>query len=251
MDRRADARELLDGPLDDQAAIVGNLRDLRRLNRLFGGVALSRWGVNRLLDGHALEATVLDVGTGGADIPVALLADARRRGRELEVTAVDSRPEIVDAAHLARPGLADVPGLRLAIVGPDELPYADGSFDVAHASLVVHHLDEPRALRFLAELGRVSRGVVVNDLARGRLAWFGTWLATRVLTRNRFTRHDAPVSVTRAYTPGELEVLMRRAGLEPIDRRAVPFGHRYAIVAVPAPSAPEPAPGAAADGPSS
>jgi ubiquinone/menaquinone biosynthesis C-methylase UbiE len=134
--------------------------------------------------------------------------------------------------------------LRLEIVDPDELPYADGSFDVAHASLVVHHLDEPRALRFLAELGRVSRGVVVNDLARGRLAWFGTWLATRVLTRNRFTRHDAPLSVQRGYTPAELEALLRRAGLEPIDRRTMPFVYRYAIVAVPAPSA-------AADGPSS
>jgi ubiquinone/menaquinone biosynthesis C-methylase UbiE len=244
MDRRADARELLDGPLDDQAAIVGNLRDLRRLNRLFGGVALSRWGVNRLLDGRAGPSAVLDVGTGGADIPVALLADARRRGRELAVTAVDSRAEIVAAAHLARPGLGDVPGLRLEVVDPDELPYADCSFDVAHASLVVHHLDESRALRFLAELGRVSRGVVINDLARGRLAWFGTWLATRVLTRNRFTRHDAPVSVQRGYSPGELEAMLRRAGLEPIARRTVPFGYRYAIVAVPAATA-------AADGTSS
>jgi ubiquinone/menaquinone biosynthesis C-methylase UbiE len=237
MDRRADARELLDGPLDDQAAIVGNLRDLRRLNRLSGGVALSRWGVNRLLDGRAQPCTVLDVGTGGADIPVALLADARRRGRDLAVTAADSRPEIVDAARLARPELADVRGLRLEVVPPDRLPYDDASFDVAHASLVVHHLDEPAAVRFLAELRRVGRGVVVNDLARGRLAWFGTWLATRVLTRNRFTRHDAPLSVRRAYTPDELESLMRRAGLEPIDRRAGFFGHRHAIVAVPAPIA--------------
>ena len=53
MDRRDGAEEHLDGPLDDQPTLVGNLRDLRRLNRLSGGVALSRWGVNRLLDGTA------------------------------------------------------------------------------------------------------------------------------------------------------------------------------------------------------
>ena len=81
MDRRDGAEEHLDGPLDDQPTLVGNLRDLRRLNRLSGGVALSRWGVNRLLDGTAEPTTLIDVGTGGADIPVALLADSVWRGR--------------------------------------------------------------------------------------------------------------------------------------------------------------------------
>ena len=38
MDRRTDATELLDGPLDDPAALAGNLRDLRRVNRWLGGV---------------------------------------------------------------------------------------------------------------------------------------------------------------------------------------------------------------------
>ncbi|HSK52648.1 MAG TPA: methyltransferase domain-containing protein [Clostridia bacterium] len=234
MDRRADAHELLDGPLHDHDAVVANLRDLRRLNRLFGGVALSRWGVNRLLDGAAGTTTVLDVGTGGADIPVALLADARRRGRDLTVQAVDHRPEIVAAARSARPSLDHVAGLQLDVADGTALPYPDASFDVAHASLVVHHLDAEEAVRFLAELRRVSRlGVVVNELDRGRFAWTVTWLTTRLLARGRFTRHDAPTSVRRAYTARELEGLLRRAGLVPAATRTIP-GHRYAVVAVPA-----------------
>jgi hypothetical protein len=36
MDRRDGAEEHLDGPLDDQLTLVGNLRDLRRLNRCRG-----------------------------------------------------------------------------------------------------------------------------------------------------------------------------------------------------------------------
>jgi len=39
--------------------------------------------------------------------------------------------------------------------------------------------------------------------------------------------------VRRAYTIGEMERLLRRAGLEPIDRRTSALGQRYAIVAVP------------------
>jgi ubiquinone/menaquinone biosynthesis C-methylase UbiE len=239
MDRRDGAEEHLDGPLDDQPTLVGNLRDLRRLNRLSGGVALSRWGVNRLLDGTAEPSSLIDVGTGGADIPVALLADSIWRGRLLEVTAVDSRPEVLTAARLARPNLDRVQRLRLALVDPERLPYQNESFDVGHASLVVHHLDEAGAVRFLAELGRVSRrGVVINDLNRGRLGLLGAWLAGRFLTRNHYTRHDSLLSVRRSYTLPEVEQLLRRAGLEPVDRRTSAFWQRYAVVAVPAAAVP-------------
>jgi ubiquinone/menaquinone biosynthesis C-methylase UbiE len=238
MDRRDGASEHLDGPLDDGPTLVGNLRDLRRLNRLSGGVALSRWGVSRLLDGTAEPGTLIDVGTGGADIPVALMADAVWRGRTLEVTAVDSRAEVLAAARVARPSLERIQRLRLALVDPERLPYQNETFDVGHASLVVHHLDEDAAVRFLAELGRVSRrGIVVNDLHRGTLGLVGAWLAGRFLTRNRFTRDDSLLSVRRAYTIREMERLLRRAGLEPIDRRTSAFGQRYAIVAVPPASA--------------
>ncbi len=234
MQRRTDHVEHLDGPLDDLPALDANLRDLRRLNRLFAGVALSRWGVGELVDGLERPATILDVGTGGADIPVALLADARWRGRSAEVTAVDSRPEILAAARRARPVLDRVPGLRLALVDPHRLPYPNETFDVGHASLVIHHLAEEEAVRFLAELGRVSRlGVVVNDLDRTQLALAGAWLAGRLLARSRYTRDDAPTSVRRAWRPGEVSELLVQAGLRPHAQRSSLVGQRYAIVAVP------------------
>jgi 2-polyprenyl-3-methyl-5-hydroxy-6-metoxy-1,4-benzoquinol methylase len=232
MDRSPDVAELLDGPLEDSAALVGNLVDLRRINRALGGVRLSQWGVSRLLDGAA-SASLLDVGTGGADIPVALLADARRHGWCLTVTAVDSRAEVVAAARDARPGISSVAGLRLEVVPEQSLPYPTGSFDVGHASLVVHHLEPGPAVSFLRELARVaSRGIVINDLHRGRLAYLGARLLATVMTRNRFTRHDAPLSVRRAYTLGEMGDLLGRAGLRVVDARTGIAGHRYAVVAV-------------------
>ena len=39
------------------------------------------------------------------------------------------------------------------------LPFADGAFDVAHASLVVHHLDPDAVDRLLREMARVARSV--------------------------------------------------------------------------------------------
>ncbi len=236
MRRLANTAELLDGPLDDATALAGNLRDLRRANALLGGVRLSREAIDALVGaggGGRAGIELLDVGTGGADIPVALIDDWRRNGRRLAVTAVDDRPEVLAAARLARPDLERVEGLRLGVADGRALPYDNRAFDVAHASLLVHHLEPDEAVRLLGEMARVSRrGVVVNDLSRGPLRWAGAWLLAHLATRNRLTRHDGPLSVRRAYTAVEMHALLAVAGLRPIATRRDILRHRYAIAAV-------------------
>ncbi|HEV8401613.1 MAG TPA: methyltransferase domain-containing protein, partial [Candidatus Limnocylindrales bacterium] len=129
MDRRTDAVELLDGPLDDLGALAGNLRDLGRINRHLGGVDLSATAIDALA-AHVDALTLLDVGTGGADIPMALIARARDRGRRIAVIGLDSRPEVLEAAVLATPALATTDGLELHVGDGTALPYGDRSFDV-------------------------------------------------------------------------------------------------------------------------
>jgi SAM-dependent methyltransferase len=232
MDRVVGVPELLDGPLDDRPALVANLRDLARLNRLTGGTALSRRAIWRLVRDRAEPVTVLDVGTGAADIPIALLADAARRGRSFRVTATDSRQEVLDAAVAARPTLANIPGLALSIADGRHLPYPDGAFDVAHASLVVHHLDRDDAVAFLREMRRVARiGIVINDLIRSRLNWLGAEVLVHVAARGRYTRHDGPLSVRRAFTRDELERIVAAAALTRIATDLGFAGHRVAIAA--------------------
>jgi ubiquinone/menaquinone biosynthesis C-methylase UbiE len=232
MERLTDVAELLDGPLDDRQALAGNLLDLRRINRLLGGVRLSRLAIDRLIDG-ADEVSMLDVGTGGADIPVALLADARRRRRRMRIVGIDVRAEVIAAARAVRPVIGRLADLSLDVSDGRALPHPDRSFDVVHASLVIHHFEPDEAVALLREMTRVARlGVVVNDLARGpiNLAW--SRLMVAVLTRNRYTRKDAPLSVRRAYTLDEMRELLARAGLRPIAELGVFGGHRYAVAAV-------------------
>jgi SAM-dependent methyltransferase len=231
MERLAGVEELLDGPLDDIADVAGNLRDLRRVNHLLGGARLSRLAISRLADGEATVA-LLDVGTGGADIPVSLLADAARRGRRMSITAIDSRAEVLDAARLARPSLDRVAGLELAVADGRSLPYPDASFDIAHSSMVAHHLEPADVVAHLREMARVSRtGVVLNDLVRGRLYWAAAWVMSHTATRNRLTRSDAPLSVARAYSRAELRGFVGEAGLRVVDEVDGVAWHRVAIAA--------------------
>jgi ubiquinone/menaquinone biosynthesis C-methylase UbiE len=242
MRRIADARELLDGELRDTPLLDGNLRDLRRVNRAFGGAALSVRAIQALIAARRADPVegapgedldLLDVGTGAADIPLTLV-EARGPWRSIRVTAVDSRDEIVAAARRVAPELAGHARVTLAVADGRSLPFADREFHVAHASLVLHHLEPSDAVRFLAELRRVARfGVVINDLARGVIPWLGAWLLLHAMTRNKLTLHDGPLSIRRAYTPGEASALLREAGLQPLTVLHGFARHRWAIPAVP------------------
>jgi hypothetical protein len=228
VDRLTGVAELLDGPLGDPVALAANLRDLARINRLTGGIRLSQRAMATFGDVSA----IVDVGTGGVDIPLHLLAEARDQGHSLAITATDSRSEVLAAARAARPAIATVRELTLSVADGRGLPFADASFDVGHASLVLHHLDADEAVSFLRELRRVARlGIVVNDLERSRLAWVGAWLISHTLATSRYTRHDGPLSVRRAWTRDEMVDLLRRAGLTPTATFVGFAAHRYAIAA--------------------
>lgn len=231
MDRLAGAEELLDGPLDDRAALIGNLRDLARVNRRLGGADLSVRAIDGLAPGRASIA-VLDVGTGAADIPLALIERGRAAGRIVRVTGVDTRPEVLEAAAVIDPRVTATGELALHVADGRALPFPDATFEVVHASLLVHHLDPDAARALFAEMLRVARlGVVVNDLVRSRATWLGAWLLAHVATRNRLTRYDGPLSVRRAYSVAELTALLAAAGLR-VERRYDGFaGHRVALAA--------------------
>ena len=208
--RRSEELELLDGGALPPEEIAANLRDIARLNRLPGGSGASIGAVRRVLP--TAGGTVIDVGTGGADIPRAMV----RRLPSVSVIAVDHDPTIVAmAAHWSR----SVPGVRVAEADGLALPMDAGAFDVAHASLLVHHLDPPEVVMLLRELHRVSRrGVVVNDLRRGWMPYVATLASVYAFARSPITHHDGPLSLRRAYTLRELDDLAADAGLRPVYR---------------------------------
>lgn len=232
MRRLAGATELLDGPLD-RATLAGNLRDLARVNRWLGGSRLSWRAVLLVLRRHERgdDLRLLDIGTGAGDIPRYLRRGTAYRNPSLIVTATDVRPEIVDVARRT----ARYPAFDVKLAGPDRIDEPDSSFDVVHASLVLHHLEPPDAVKLLGEMARVAReAVIVNDLDRAQQWLLGAQILSRVATRNRYTRRDAPLSVRRAYRPDELVALAAQAGLREVARMWAWPRYRYALVFEPA-----------------
>lgn len=217
---RADAAELLDSGELDQAEVEANLADLVRLNRLPGGTDASLQAAGRL-GGLSL----LDVGAGAGDMPLAFA------GRGWRTTAVEPNPQVL---RVLRAAVADEPLVDVVAAEASSLPFDDGSFDVVHSSLLLHHLDPDAAVGALVEMRRVARrGVVSNDLRRGAWPFVATAATVLALGRSRVTRADGIASARRAHSLDELAAFHAAAGLRPTWRsnRWMP---RVAIASVPA-----------------
>ena len=213
--REASRKELMDQLDASPAELSRSLAAITRLNRIGATQTIRRHVapfLARLRAGETLR--VLDVGTGAADIPLALARWARRHGHRVQIVALDVHPTILRYAARAANG---TPEVHVVAGNALEAPIRPGSVDVALCSLMLHHLPEEGVVSLFGRLAELSRlGFVVSDFRRGRLAWAAVWLATRAVSRNRMTRHDGPLSVRRAYTPDELAGLARRAGLPDI-----------------------------------
>ncbi len=231
--------EWMDAPGHGREIVVQNLGDLRRCNRLLGGVRLTVRPLARLVAGAdpAVPLRVLDVATGGADIPRALARWARDR-RPVFLVASDVSEQFV---ALAREQSTSFPEIRFVVADARGLPFGRDAFHVTTCSLALHHMLRHEARALLTEMGRCARcGVVVNDIVRGWLGYLGAYVATRLGSRNPLTWHDGPLSVLRAYTKEEMRDLAAEAGLHPIRWDGF-LGYRVALTALPLPcSAPEP-----------
>jgi 2-polyprenyl-3-methyl-5-hydroxy-6-metoxy-1,4-benzoquinol methylase len=206
--RRREA-EWMDRPDADVGALRASLRFIRRVNTLLGYTRATLSHLRRFSRSWTTGQTIriLDVATGSADIPLAILKWARRRRFDVHIVGADLHPITVAEANLHR---CD----RFSVVRADalDLPFADGSFDYALTAMFLHHLDDAEIVRALREMDRVARrGVIAADLIRNRRAY--AWISLFTATADPMVRHDALVSVRQAFSRAEVLALGERAGL--------------------------------------
>ncbi len=126
--------------------------------------------------GPGVEA--LDVATGGGHVA--------RRLREAGARVTSCDP---------------APGMRPDVVcRAEDLPFADGSFDVVACRIAVHHFDDPAAA--VREMARVSRSLVIVE---------DTLYASEEVERAERLRDPSHV---RSYTEAEWRDLFAEAHLD-------------------------------------
>jgi hypothetical protein len=209
--------EILDDPSVDPAVRERSIADVTRSNRLLGGLRAALIEVRATRSTVTGPLTLLDVGTGLADIPSRAASEARRAGFDLTTIAVDEARTLLAAARERVTHVACANALAL--------PFRTGSVDVVMCSQLMHHFDDAGARRLIREMNRVARhAVIVSDLRRSWIAAAGFWLVSFPLGFHRVTRHDGVVSVLRGFTATELAALVSaEIGVMPVVRRRLGF----------------------------
>lgn len=200
----------MDDPACDPEGLRRTYRHFVVINRLLSG-----WRtiyVRRLRPLLSAETTtsLLDVGSGGGDVPRALARWAAHDGLRLDITAID--PDERATAYAT--SLPPTPGLTLRQCLSSDLVREGARFDVVTSNHVLHHLDDKALTALLADSTALARRLVVHaDIARSPLAYAGYWVATLPLHRRgrtdaSFVRDDGLLSVRRSHTPDELAALL-------------------------------------------
>ena len=221
--RRTITPELLDSDAGTAGEIAASFGDLERVARWFGGASTLAALVRRAADGSGeRRLTVLDVGAGTGYVSRRVMDRVQRADIKLAVTLSDLSP--LHVAPLGKPttdaqARTPVPHEYGSAVAANALalPFREKSFDLVACSTFAHHLEPNEIIMFVNRALTIARSaVLINDLRRSAAHLALVYMGFP-LFRSRLTRHDAPASVRRAYTPQEMRELLKQTTAKRIE----------------------------------
>lgn len=218
--------EEIDDPAQSYSDIQQSMADVATANRLFWGIGPVIRRVQSLLADAkpGAEIRMLDIATGSGDIPRAVIRWGWRHGLKITVVGVDNMPSML---RMARASGAD---FALVLADALRLPFAPGSFDIALCALAFHHFGFDHSAAVLRAMDSLTtRGFVVSDLRRDRLALAAVKVGIGLINPHPFTQHDAQTSVRRAFTLREFEKMIALSAVQ--DAQVYSAGYVRLLIA--------------------
>lgn len=227
--QRSTEPELMDNEPVSFAEFDACLRQLRIINIFTLAYRPTlRWFSHLYKQGQLKDgSTVLDVGSGHGDMLRRLSNWAAARRLRLDLVGVDLNPLSKLSAErvtLQSQGIDFITGNVFSFAPEQKIDYII-------SSLFTHHLTDEQLVEFIRWMDhRAGLGWFINDLHRHPIPYYFIKSIVRLLSCNRLIRHDAPVSVARAFTVCDLKKLLEAAEI-PAHRVSIRwhFPFRYAV----------------------
>ena len=206
---RAAGPEILDRDDVGPETFARVMDDLASVSRVMLAHAPTIGFLQRATQGLARgqAISVLDVGCGEGDLLRRIHRWARQRGLRPRLVGLDLNPRSAAAAAARTPA-----SMAIDYLTGDVFDHVDGA-DFVVSSLFAHHLTDAQVVRFLRWMeAHASRGWLVNDLHRHRLAYHGFGLAARLARWHPIVRMDGQMSVARGFRAAEWQAALVEAG---------------------------------------
>jgi len=208
---RSKELELMDFPIENPREIFQNFKELVFINRFLGGAQHGYKAIQRINNRREVKS-IVDIGAGAGDFLEYVHKRKASFHPELELVGVDTMAEAQEFAE-ATFSLASL-GVRWESTDYKLWMDSGNAPDVIHAGLFCHHLNDEQLIDFLRISHQHAKcAVVINDLHRHPVAYYSIQWITRLFSKSRYTKNDAPLSVLRGFTKQEWIDLMKRAGI--------------------------------------
>ncbi|MFN6944609.1 MAG: methyltransferase domain-containing protein [Cytophagaceae bacterium] len=209
---RSNAAEIMDDLSISGEVIDKTLKELEIINDWLGGNGVIQSGLEKVHKKRPLEGkiTIADVGCGGGDLLKLISLWAGKRGLDVSLTGIDANPDIIRYAEENTSAFPEIHYMCKDIFSPE---FSNETFDLITSTLFCHHFTDEQLIAMLQQFGKQARkAIVINDLHRHWFAYYSIKWITGVFSKSYMVKHDACVSVQRAFRRQELQRIIEAAG---------------------------------------
>lgn len=214
---------------DMEGALLRDTLDkLGAINKWLGGNSITIHGVEQFLKHKPKTKTyhIVDLGCGHGDMLRRIAKWGRKQGFKLELTGVDAN---ADAIAYGKTCSANFPEIHYVQTDVFSAQFAQQTFDIALATLFLHHFSNTELNKLLKQLKTQTRlGIVVNDLHRHQMA-YGLFKLLSITITNRMIREDGLTSILRAFKRNDLENLSQNLQLQATIKWRWAFRYQWLI----------------------
>ena len=201
---RTDREELMDDFSMDNEALVTALDDISKINQLLGGNSVTLNGVKILLKDVPIntEITIMDFGCGSGDMLRMLSKFGKENNLNFQLIGIDANEATIRHAEKCSAEFDNITYLAEDIFLHDFSKY---NIDIALITLTLHHFKDEDILKILKVIFNVvSKGIVVNDLHRSKLAYRLFQMIIFIFRLDKMTAEDGLVSILRGFKKEDL-----------------------------------------------
>lgn len=216
---RSYQKELLDEDEIPFAHIKQNMKELDFINAWLGGHKITLDAFKYLSKGKK-NISVCEIGCGGGDNLAAITNWCNKKNIRVDISGIDIKKECIDYAKSRN----IFPAANWITSDYKKVTF-DKKPDIIFSSLFCHHFSDKELIFQLNWMKQNSSlGFFINDLHRNFLAYYSIKFLTRLFSRSYLVKNDAPLSVARGFTRGELKQLCDKA-----DVRKAKISWRWAF----------------------
>lgn len=190
------------------------LDQIAKINQFLGGNKLTLEGIKKLLKNTDVSQTIViaDIGCGNGDMLRMLARFGQKNNINFQLIGIDANAFTINHARILSHDFKNIEYRCMDIFSEE---FTTIHYDIVLCTLTLHHFGDEDIIDIITIFNKnATRGIVINDLHRSKLAYVLFELICFVFNLNKMGRKDGLVSILRGFKKRELEAFSKKINLK-------------------------------------